>query len=676
MKKNISLSFLLVSFAAAQNLQLDTISVTATGLEETLFEQPLSIEKKDKKSIELDQVIYQKDLFNSISGVRIEQTGSVIGHMTAIRMPLNTGPYYLFLQDGIPVQSSGFFNHNGLAYTTYQNAESIDVLKGTGSALYGSDAVAAVIDVHALNLDRAQRSFWASAGSYGFFQLKATDIVHKKDAKYGIKADYMHSDGYRDHTDTMRGEINVAYEKMVNDTNIVTIRFNASKTEANQADSFNNYDNIVHGSKAASDDPAYFLALQKSDVKRKFDFALLSTEWNNFSFDPFEIDLTGYLRYNRNQYTATWEKNLPHNDNKLYTLGLRNKNIYEDAQQKFVFGFDGEYTLSKLRYDQPFTITTSGWGAKTYYKGPLYDYDVNYLAFAPYLHYERSLTSKWKFSIGLRYDFNRFDYNNNLAPDSYDPSGTYFRPADRTDNFTHLSPKAALSYFFTDKQHLYLRYANGFRIPQAGRLYSLKKGSEFVKLDPEISNTYEIGYKFFNNPMQWDIALYYMMIDDTITRYESNGILYYANGGRTLHRGVEITTQYNLDLHNSIYVAYTYARHNYDDNEKYHNNELAQAPNHIADVRYIYRNGPWTIMPEWRYVGSYWMDDAHTYKYKGYSIGHLKVRYDYSPSLRFFAKIINITDKKYAAYARYAYGKTDYTPGDPRTFYAGLEYRW
>jgi hypothetical protein len=30
---------------------------------------------------------------------------------------LVTSPYYLMLQDGIPVQSSGFFNHNGLAYT-------------------------------------------------------------------------------------------------------------------------------------------------------------------------------------------------------------------------------------------------------------------------------------------------------------------------------------------------------------------------------------------------------------------------------------------------------------------------------------------------------------------------------------------------------------------------------
>ena len=97
-------------------INLAPMSVTATGIDEEVLEQPLSVATKEKKEIELDQVIFQKDLLNSLSGVRIEQTGSVIGHMTSIRMPINTGPYYLFMQDGIPVQSSGFFNHNGLAY--------------------------------------------------------------------------------------------------------------------------------------------------------------------------------------------------------------------------------------------------------------------------------------------------------------------------------------------------------------------------------------------------------------------------------------------------------------------------------------------------------------------------------------------------------------------------------
>jgi outer membrane receptor protein involved in Fe transport len=107
---------------------------------------------------------------------------------------------------------------------------------------------------------------------------------------------------------------------------------------------------------------------------------------------------------------------------------------------------------------------------------------------------------------------------------------------------------------------------------------------------------------------------------------------------------------------------------------------MQEAPNHLANARVIYAPVAFKglrIMPEWQYVGSYWMDDAHTVdKYKGYSIGNLKADYTYSKKVRVFAKVTNITNEKYAVSARYAYGKSDYTPGDPRSFYAGLEYKW
>jgi len=82
-------------------------------------------------------------------------------------------------------------------------------------------------------------------------------------------------------------------------------------------------------------------------------------------------------------------------------------------------------------------------------------------------------------------------------------------------------------------------------------------------------------------------------------------------------------------------------------------------------------------MGEYQYVGSYWKDDAHTVeKYDGYSIGNLKADYAYSKNLLIFTKLTNITDERYAVSASYAYGKSDYTPGDPRQFYIGAEYKW
>ncbi|WP_201353455.1 TonB-dependent receptor [Hydrogenimonas urashimensis] len=681
-------SFLLLSLAAVWAMADETlapVSVVAVGEEEPVIQQPLSVSVKKKKEIELDQVIFQKDLFNSLSGVRIEQTGSVFGHMTSIRMPINTGPYYLFTQDGIPVQSSGFFNHNGLAYTSFDSASSVEVLKGAGTALYGSDAVAAVVDVQTLQAPakkpEAKVSVRGGSDQYASGYVEASAPI---DEDSGIRANvnYVYSGGWRDHTQAYRMAGNFRYDTPIGENNVLKLLLNATKTDAEQADSFNDYKNIEDGSTAASDDPDYFKALQKTDVRRKFDFARISAEWSNYSIEDLEVVVTPYIRYNRNRYVATWQPNLPSNDNELTTFGLVQRNNWDLGRGRIIFGFDTEYTKSSLEYTQDFDITTTGWKPKTYVAGPLYDYDVDYFAIAPYLHGELDVTSTVRLTAGLRYDYNRYEYTNNLEPDSVDPSGTYFRPADRTDSFNHLSPKVALSYMPSPAFNLYARYANGFRIPQASRLYSMKAGYENVRLDPETSDTYEVGLKtLFNDHLFVDIAAYYMSIDDTIIRYKTeNGDYYYDNGGASIHKGIELTTAYEISKAWRIKLAYAYSRHNYDNDPKYGDNELQQAPNHTGNLRVFYKPPVFPgleVMGEYVYVGSWWLDDDHEAgKYKGYRLGNLKATYRMNDRLKLFAKIDNITDEKYAVMARYAYGKTDYTPGSPAQGYLGIEYQW
>ncbi|WP_345993992.1 TonB-dependent receptor [Sulfurimonas sp. HSL-1716] len=685
MKKTIiTLSFAAMAVLADSSvIELSPVSVTATGSEEKVLAQPLSISKKSESEIKLDQVIFQKDLLNSLAGVRIVQTGSVIGNTTSIRMPNNTDSYYLFMQDGIPVQSSGFFNHNGLAYTTFESATSVDVLKGPGTALYGSDAVAAVINVQSVKKPSKQKeiTFKGMGGSngYGSTFLEVSDTVDEN-SSYRANVNYMHSDGWRDHTNTDRFEANVRYDHKINSDNDVKVIFNTSYTDAEQADTFNDYDNIKNGSTAASDDATYFSALQQTDVRRKFDYARLSAEFTNYSFNDLDISFTPYLRYNRNRYVATWEKNLPSNDNKMFTAGFLQKNKYTTSWGRLIGGVDAEFTKSTLLYNQDFDITTGG---KTYLQGAIYDYDVNYMAIAPYIHGEYDITSDLMLSAGLRYDYNQYEYKNNLTADSTDASGVYYRPGDRNDHFSHLSPKLSLNYKINKDTNIYARYANGFRIPQSTLLYSMKAGYENVKLDPETSNTYEIGIKSEMGKKSYtELAAYYMTINDTITKYRDipSGYYYYDNGGSTTHKGVELTTQIQATDEWAARIAYSYSMHNYVNDSNYGDNEISQAPNNTGNARLVYTPKNikgLSVMGEYIYVGSYWMDDAHTVdKYKGYGIGNLKADYVYSKHLSLFAKITNITDERYAVSASYAYGKSDYTPGDPRQFYAGLSYLW
>jgi len=679
-KQTVLLSMLGLNSLVADVIDLEQISVTALRSEEKVLEQPLSISTKSKEEIELDQVIFQKDLLNSISGVRIEQTGSQIGHTTSIRMPSGTGPYYLFLQDGIPAQSSGFFNHNGLAYTTFNTASSIEVLKGSGTALYGSDAVGGIVNIQSASRPskELERRFKFSGGSNGFKSGFAEASNTIDDSKsYRVNGSYSSGEGWRDHTEFERFEGNIRYDHIINDENFLKTVFNTSFTDAEQADSFNDYTKVTSGSTDASDDAKYFTALNNTDIRRKFDYVKLSTEWSNYSYKDLEITTTPYLRYNRNRYVATWQSNLPSNDNDIFTIGLLQKNDLEKTWGNIIFGFDTEYTDSSLNYDQTFDTSSRG---KNYVTGALYDYDVKYLAFAPYLNVDWNANEKLKLTFGARYDYNHYDYTNNLTTGT-DASGVYYRPDDRTDSFNHFSPKFSLLYKVQNDVNIFARYANGFRIPQASRLYSMKSGYKSASLDPEITNNYEIGLKKEYSKIGYaELIVYYMNIEDTITSQRVNaGDDYYYNGGESIHKGIELTLLGNISDEFSTKLAYSYSKHAYNNDAKYGDDEMASAPNHTANARLFYTPkaiNNLTVMGEFIYLGSYWMDDLHTMDYNGYKIANLKVDYKANKNLSIFGKIDNITDKEYATSARFGYGREDYTPGDPRQFYVGLEYKW
>jgi len=674
------LSLVASSLLMAENeISLEQISVTANREEEAIIDQALSIAAKGEDEIKLDQVVFQKDLMNSIAGVRIEQTGSIIGHMTSIRMPISTSPYYLFMQDGIPAQSSGFFNHNGLAYTTYGTASSVEILKGSGTALYGSDAVGGIINVQSIGRAKKDSSeAKVFGGSDGYLSLYAqTQKKIAEDRSFGINIKYSKSDGWREHTSYDRFEGNARYDAMLNDNNDISVLFSASSTDAEQADTFNDYNNILNGSKLASDDKSYFTALANTDIRRKFDYAKLSLEWNHSANENLDITTTPYVRYNRNRYVATWQPNLPSNDNELKTFGLLQKNSLKTAFGKLIYGFDAEFTKSSLEYDQTFDISARG---KNYKKGAIYDYDVDYKAFAPYVSLNSNITDKLSVTAGARYDYNHFDYTNNLATGT-DASGVYYRPTSKKDSFNHFSPKFSLSYQAQENQNGYFRYANGFRIPQATTLYSMKSGYQSADLDPEVTDTFELGYKIDSKSLGFvEVVGYYMIIDDTIARQRvKEGDDFYYNGGKSIHKGIELSLSNKITDEVKTKLAYSYSIHKYDNDAKFGNSEMANAPKNSANVRIFYTPkfiNNLTAMAELIHVDKFWMDDAHAKEYKGYTIANLKLDYQVKDQLSVYGKIANIADKKYATAARFAYGRSDFTPGDPRQYLVGVEYKW
>ena len=67
-----------------------------------------------------------------------------------------------------------------------------------------------------------------------------------------------------------------------------------------------------------------------------------------------------------------------------------------------------------------------------------------------------------------------------------------------------------------------------------------------------------------------------------VNPYEyNNNLSVGANGGTTLHQGLEASTSLRLSDQLEAKIAYSYSTHKYENDPKYKSNEMASAPNWI-----------------------------------------------------------------------------------------------
>jgi outer membrane cobalamin receptor len=135
---------------AAANDTFSEIVVTGQRREQSALAHSGSIELLDGALI--DDVFHQHihQLMTRVAGVWVSR-GSGQEHLTAIRSPVLTGPgscgAFLFLENGVPIRPAGFCNVNQLFEIDTEQAQSIEVIRGPGNALYGSNALHGIVNV-------------------------------------------------------------------------------------------------------------------------------------------------------------------------------------------------------------------------------------------------------------------------------------------------------------------------------------------------------------------------------------------------------------------------------------------------------------------------------------------------------------------------------------------------
>ena len=159
----------MLSTAALAQPVMPPVTVTATREKELITETPEAVGTVSGETIKADRPTHPSQIMSQIPGVAVAVTNGE-GHTTSIRQPFTTNSVYLFLEDGVPIRSTGFFNHNALYEINIPQAGGIEVIRGPGSALYGSDAIGGIINVltrHAAAAAGGRRSSASSADTAG-----------------------------------------------------------------------------------------------------------------------------------------------------------------------------------------------------------------------------------------------------------------------------------------------------------------------------------------------------------------------------------------------------------------------------------------------------------------------------------------------------------------------------
>ena len=669
--------------------ELEDFVVTATRERQEKSKTSATISLIEGNTIENAKPAHPYQIMNRTPGVWVNVTTGE-GHMTGIRQPLTTDAVYLYLENGVPTRSTGFFNHNTLFEINVPQASAIEVIKGPGTALHGSDAIGGVVNVLTgeipggkllkLELEGGAFGWGRSLMSYG-------DRV----GNHGFRGDLniTHTDGWRDATEYDR--YSATGQWLFEPENGLTIKTVATYTKVDSQTGANSrlskFDFKHHPTRNYI--PTGFRDVEafriSAAIEKDLGESLLS--------------VTPYFRHNRMDLLPTFRASFDPqiSISKVQSYGILNKYRmdFNTMDSRLIAGLDFEYSPGERNVEQiaPTRINTVDEGGTPIRLFPdftktgidLYDYDVDYLTFAPYFHFEFVPYKNLRMDIGVRYDNSRYIYDDNI--DGPNNDAAHFRPDETTLHFEDISPKAGFTYIINEDMNIFGSFRRGFRVPLESQIFAPGRPQNTTKLDPIIADQFEAGIRGrFNNKVDYELSAYYLVKKDDILSFrdpDTNERLS-TNNGETEHHGIELGL--NIKLRNDLFLAtaLSYEEHEYETFDTgttgdFSGNEIPSAPNEKINVSLEYvpeiLNGG-SLELEMFYLGDYFQDQANTSDYNGHVVFNLRWSHMIGEDVTLFARIMNLLDERYAQASSLSRGNEEFTPADPFSVFGGITYNW
>lgn len=294
---------------------------------------------------------------------------------------------------------------------------------------------------------------------------------------------------------------------------------------------------------------------------------------------------------------------------------------------------------------------------------------------------------------GLNINILNYQLEAIFSLDSADNTGSYnYQPV--------LSPRIGLNYEYLPRHFLYTSIGHGFSAPSLEETL-LPEGSVNLELKPESGWNMEIGSRgyLFSEKFLYNLSAYAIYLQNLlVTERLEEDIFTGVNAGTVLNTGLEFLGTYDVlkAIPESKYnlrmiCGFTASDNKFldfiDNGISYNDKQLPGIPSTILHTSIIATAGEFNTHLQYRYTGRQWMDDGNTLSYNQYQVVNFQLGWKHqfksnSFGIELTAGVKNLFNTAYASMILVnapSFGGSlprYYYPGMPRQLHAGIAIRY
>ncbi|HVU94722.1 MAG TPA: TonB-dependent receptor [Puia sp.] len=659
--------------------KLEELVVTASRTAQKRTEAPVAISTISSRTIADTKANQLDQLLNKVSGVFMVDLGNE-QHEMSIRQPMTTAGVFLYLEDGIPIRTTGVYNHNALLEMNTAAAKQIEIIRGPASSLYGAEAIGGAVNVITVS-PPATPAGMVSIQRNNNGYTRGDGQVGATFGKWGVIASGYYANrtnGPIQYSDFHKTALTLRVDGRLSDRLTST----SSVTYVNYySDMYGSLDS-AHFAQHNYQTPYSFTYRKVAALRIR---STLDWRWSDKASTQVSVVYRNNSvgqnpsYYISNSRTNPLLANGQINDNSFHSfLGLlQHRQDFRFLRSRLIAGASADVSPSSYwaKYIAIQRDAKGNYGSYTGSDSLLSNYSTGITNLAGYVDYEASLLPGLKAVAAVRYDYFHYGFRNFLPP-----SASTGSPDTRND-FYRVTPKVGATYNYKGIG-FYANYSQGYVPPQVTDLYN---GVKVPYLRPQTFFNYEAGgwLALLRNKLYVDWSVYRMDgTNQIINVRQPDGTFVNQNAGKTRHEGVEYGVTVRPSEEWTLRVSGANSDHwfvvQYENGKNYSGRQMAAAPHFILNSELTWRPNflkGFRLGAEWQRLGRYWMDDANTVRYAGFGIVNFRMGYTYR-AWEVWVNALNAFNTYYAALATKSTYGYSYNLGDPAEVTVGLAWHF